>query len=155
MRQFDLYENPDSDSRAIYPFFVDVQTDLLDDLNSRVVIPISPVQDTKTFPKNLCPTVEIDDDKVLVSAPGSPLSRSHPRLIHTQSDTAVQSTPSPDRPDEQTDSPIAPDASILQRRKRRKKLVKKKELIRTAIGKRLQEDDSASSIDSFAPQVRE
>ena len=63
MRQFDLYENPDSDSRAIYPFFVDVQTDLLDDLNSRVVIPISPVQDTKTFPKNLCPTVEIADDK--------------------------------------------------------------------------------------------
>ena len=63
MKQFDLYENPDSDSHATYPFFVDVQTDLLDDLNSRVVIPISPVQDEKTFPKNLCPIVEIRNEK--------------------------------------------------------------------------------------------
>ncbi|WP_036256026.1 CcdB family protein, partial [Spongiibacter marinus] len=50
MKQFDLYENPDSDSHATYPFFVDVQTDLLDDLNSRVVISTSPVQDAKKFP---------------------------------------------------------------------------------------------------------
>ena len=59
MKQFDLYENTDSDSREKYPFFVDVQTDLLDELNSRVVIPITTVQDAKSFPKNLCPVVEI------------------------------------------------------------------------------------------------
>lgn len=38
-----------------------MQADLLDDLNSRVVIPIAAVQDAKTFPKNLCPIVEIGD----------------------------------------------------------------------------------------------
>ncbi len=59
MKQFDLYENVDPDSRETYPYFVDVQTDLLDDLNSRVVIPIAVVQDAKSFPENLCPVVEI------------------------------------------------------------------------------------------------
>lgn len=62
MKQFDLYENADSDSHATYPYFLDVQTDLLDGLNSRVVIPIAKVQDAKTFPKNLCPIVEIGDE---------------------------------------------------------------------------------------------
>ena len=59
MKQFDLYKNVDPDSRETYPYVVDVQTDLLDDLNSRVVIPIAVVQDAKPFPKNLCPLVEI------------------------------------------------------------------------------------------------
>ncbi|CAA0081419.1 Toxin CcdB [Zhongshania aliphaticivorans] len=59
MKQFDLYVNTDSDSHATYPFFVDVQSNLLDGLNSRVVIPIASAQDAKAFPKNLCPLVEI------------------------------------------------------------------------------------------------
>lgn len=63
MKQFDLYENVDPDSRATYPYFVDVQTDLLDDLNSRVVIPIAVVQDAKSFPNNICPIVEIRNKK--------------------------------------------------------------------------------------------
>ena len=67
MKQFDLYENVDPDSRETYPYFVDVQTDLLDDLNSRVVIPIAVVQDAKSFPKNLCPIVEIRNKNMLFS----------------------------------------------------------------------------------------
>ena len=61
MKQYDLYENTDPDSQSTYPYFVDVQTGLLDDLNSRVVIPIAPAQDAKSFPKNLCPIVEINN----------------------------------------------------------------------------------------------
>ena len=63
MKQFDLYKNADPDSRGIYPYFVDVQTDLLDELNSRVVIPIAVVHDAKSFPGNLCPVVEIKNKK--------------------------------------------------------------------------------------------
>ena len=51
MEQYDLYENTDPDSQASYPYFVDVQTGLLEDLNSRVVIPIAPSLDAKSFPK--------------------------------------------------------------------------------------------------------
>lgn len=61
MKQYDLYENTDPDSQASYPFFVDVQTGLLEDLNSRVVIPIAPALDANSFPKNLCPIVEINN----------------------------------------------------------------------------------------------
>ncbi|CAA0117780.1 Toxin CcdB [BD1-7 clade bacterium] len=61
MKQYDLYENTDPDSHASYPYFVDVQTGLLEDLNSRVVIPIAPALDAKAFPKNLCPIVEINN----------------------------------------------------------------------------------------------
>lgn len=61
MKQYDLYENTDLDSQASYPYFVDVQTGLLEDLNSRVVIPIAPALDAKSFPKNLCPIVEINN----------------------------------------------------------------------------------------------
>lgn len=63
MKQFDLYENTDPDSRRIYPFFVDVQTGLLEQLNSRVVIPMAPAQNAKSFPKNLCPIVQIGNKK--------------------------------------------------------------------------------------------
>lgn len=63
MKQFDLYKNTDPDSSATYPYFVDVQTGLLEELNSRVVIPITSAQDAKSFPKNLCPLIEIKNKK--------------------------------------------------------------------------------------------
>ncbi|WP_413466516.1 CcdB family protein [Methylophaga sp.] len=65
-KQFDLYENTDPESRGRYPYFVDVQTDLLKDLNSRVVIPTSAVHDTNDLPKNLCPIVEIRNKKYVL-----------------------------------------------------------------------------------------
>lgn len=61
MKQYDLYENTDLDSQVTYPYFVDVQTGLLNDLNSRVVIPIAPALDAKSFPKNLCPIIDINN----------------------------------------------------------------------------------------------
>lgn len=61
MKQYDLYENTDSASQVVYPYFVDVQTGLLNDLNSRVVIPIAPALDAKSFPKNLCPIIDINN----------------------------------------------------------------------------------------------
>ncbi len=63
MKQFDLYKNTDKDSKKTYPYFVDVQTDLLDNLNSRVVIPLVPSGNAKEYPANLCPAVTINNKK--------------------------------------------------------------------------------------------
>lgn len=40
MAQFDVYENPNPASRKSIPYLLDVQTDLLDSLVTRVVIPL-------------------------------------------------------------------------------------------------------------------
>ncbi len=63
MKQFDLYKNTDKGSKKTYPYFVDVQTNLLDNLNSRVVIPLVPSSDAKEYPANLCPLVTINNKK--------------------------------------------------------------------------------------------
>lgn len=58
--QFDVYENTDKDTKKLYPYFVDIQTNLLDTLNSRAVIPLTPTKNvSKEYPKNLCPTISI------------------------------------------------------------------------------------------------
>ena len=58
--QFGVYENTDKDTNKAYPYFMDVQTGLLDALNSRVVIPLTPVKNVnKEYPKNLCPIIQI------------------------------------------------------------------------------------------------
>ena len=60
MAQFDYYPNTDNDTNTIYPFIIDVQDALLDGLNSRVVIPLTPLSDIeKSYPKNLCPEITI------------------------------------------------------------------------------------------------
>ncbi len=60
MKQFDLYSNTDSQTKKAYPLFVDIQTGLLDMLNSRVVIPLTKAKPDKDLPNNICPKLEID-----------------------------------------------------------------------------------------------
>ncbi len=61
MAQFDYYANTDKATNETYPFVVDVQDDLLDGLNSRVVIPLTPLANfEKATPKNLCPEITIE-----------------------------------------------------------------------------------------------
>lgn len=43
MEQFALFENADKKSRTTYPYFLNVQSDLVSDLNSRLAIPLVPV----------------------------------------------------------------------------------------------------------------
>ena len=64
MAQFDYYVNTDKDTHTAYPFMVDVQDALLDGLNSRVVIPLTPLsQLEKPYPKNLCPEITVEGKK--------------------------------------------------------------------------------------------
>lgn len=67
MNQFDLYVNTDADTNSQYPFFVDIQNGLLDVLNSRVVIPLTPVtKQSKKYPDNLCPVIRINNKNYAV-----------------------------------------------------------------------------------------
>lgn len=69
MSQFTLYENENKNSKKAYPYFVDVQNDLLDELNSRLVIPLSPYESlNKTNVKKLCPIIEIKKERCVLLA---------------------------------------------------------------------------------------
>ncbi|WP_019528547.1 CcdB family protein [Dasania marina] len=60
MKQFDVYANTDKDTNKAYPYFVDIQSGLLDNLNSRVVIPLTPASKAdKSYPSNLCPIIKV------------------------------------------------------------------------------------------------
>lgn len=62
MGQFTLYKNEDSTSNKVYPYFIDVQHPLLNELNSRVVIPLSPHEAlNNTDAKRLCPVLRLDE----------------------------------------------------------------------------------------------
>jgi toxin CcdB len=59
--QFDVYENLDKDTNQTYPYFIDIQTNLLDSLNSRVVIPLTPANSkSEKYPQNLCPIIQFE-----------------------------------------------------------------------------------------------
>ncbi|MCB2261469.1 MAG: CcdB family protein [Candidatus Thiosymbion ectosymbiont of Robbea hypermnestra] len=61
MSQFTLYRNEDSSSNEVYPYLIDVQNSLLEDLNSRLVIPLSPYATlNNTNAKKLCPVIHLD-----------------------------------------------------------------------------------------------
>lgn len=67
MSQFTLYKNNDKNTSKTYPFFVDVQSELLDGLNSRMVIPLAPAAllDNRS-PTHLCPVIHLDDGDFVI-----------------------------------------------------------------------------------------
>lgn len=82
MSQFTLYENTDKTTKKAYPYFLDVQSNLISVLNSRVVIPVVSAKNLeKEAPKRLCPIFQIDGNEYallthqLTSAPVSILKR--------------------------------------------------------------------------------
>lgn len=63
MAQFDVYVNPNPDSRAFVPYVVDVQSGLIDLLPTRLVIPLSRVgAGQPKLPVNLCPVLKIEGE---------------------------------------------------------------------------------------------
>ncbi len=70
MAQFCVHINPTPDTRTTTPFLLDVQSDLLADLDTRVVAPLCPVSAMKGQPmKTLTPVFEIDDEQYLMLTP--------------------------------------------------------------------------------------
>lgn len=96
MSQFTLYENQNPDSKDSYPYFIDVQNQLLDSLSSRVVIPLAPfVSLGKSNISTLCPVTTISgEDFVLLthqltSVPLSALKTPLASLEHMRDDVVA------------------------------------------------------------------
>jgi len=67
MSQFILYKNPDNSTSTAYPYFVDVQSELLRTLNTRLVIPLTALDLlAKKAPSHLCPTIHIEQGDFVV-----------------------------------------------------------------------------------------
>ena len=61
MSQFTLYKNLNKTTATAYPYFVDVQSELLSTLNSRLVIPLTPLELLENkAPSLLCPMIQIE-----------------------------------------------------------------------------------------------
>lgn len=67
MAQFDVYENPNPASRKSIPYLLDVQTDLLDNLATRVVVPLVTTSAMPNPGRHLNPAFSIGKTVVIMS----------------------------------------------------------------------------------------
>jgi toxin CcdB len=70
MARFDVYANPGSHAKTT-PYLLDVQTDMLDGLDTRIVIPLRRLD---AFPKvklstRLTPVLTVNDEDLLLETP--------------------------------------------------------------------------------------
>ena len=62
-----VYENTNNATSKKYPYLLDIQSDLLDDLRTTVVIPLGTISGAgNTAMTKLCPIVEIKSQKFVV-----------------------------------------------------------------------------------------
>jgi len=65
--QFDVFRNPVVQQRSTIPFMLDIQSDLLDGLSTRLTLPLAlPALVPSAIPLNLCPSLEFDGQRVHV-----------------------------------------------------------------------------------------
>ncbi len=63
MAQFDFYVNPHPGSRRFVPYVLDVQSTLIDQLDTRLVMPLSRVGVQQArLPSSLCPLLEVEGE---------------------------------------------------------------------------------------------
>ncbi len=70
MPQFAVYRNKNLRGSAFYPLLVDVQCELLEDLQTRVVIPLARSHGFTEFPLGLLmPAIELEGEKYVLMTP--------------------------------------------------------------------------------------
>jgi toxin CcdB len=70
MAQFDVYPNPSKASKAHYPYLVDIQSSLLTDLATRIVIPLGKHSALGSQSmRGLTPEISFDDQQLLLMTP--------------------------------------------------------------------------------------
>lgn len=81
--QFDVFENPSPRMRDVYPYVIDVQSDLLSSLATRMVVPLAVTTlAEKDLPRRLCPVITVNDKSLmLVPFEAAPLDK---RLLRTE-----------------------------------------------------------------------
>lgn len=66
MARFDVYPNPDASERRHTPYFVDVQNDFIDNLETRVVLPLRREAAFGPRPARLNPLLNVGTDAVVL-----------------------------------------------------------------------------------------
>ncbi|MGB1110466.1 MAG: CcdB family protein [Gammaproteobacteria bacterium] len=70
MAQFDVYRNRNAATKKLYPYLVDIQNPFLNDLATRIVIPLG---DAKVFSgsvlKGLTPELRFEEEDLLLLTP--------------------------------------------------------------------------------------
>lgn len=70
MAQFDVYRNPSAASRKHYPFLVDIQSPYIEELATRIVIPLGKASLFNDLSmKRLTPIISFQDEKLIVLTP--------------------------------------------------------------------------------------
>jgi len=70
MAQFDVYRNPNPATRARVPYLLDVQSDLLDTLATRVVVPLCKPEVLRgKLAERLNPVFEVEGRKMVLLTP--------------------------------------------------------------------------------------
>jgi toxin CcdB len=70
MAQFTVFRNKNPQTRSAVPFLLDVQNDLLDDLETRVVVPLCPASAMKgKILRALTPVLEIEEERFVMLTP--------------------------------------------------------------------------------------
>lgn len=70
MAQFDVHRNRNPASKSRFPLLLDIQSDLLDPLATRVVIPLTPATSARTRKMDtLTPTLRVDGKDYLLMTP--------------------------------------------------------------------------------------
>ena len=67
MARFEVFENPNRGTRKLVPFLLDVQSDLLDPLSTRVVVPLIAASEFGKPASRLNPQFEIGGIAVVMS----------------------------------------------------------------------------------------
>jgi toxin CcdB len=70
MTQFSVYRNKNPSTKATFPYLLDVQADLLEDLQTRVVIPLTKTAALARWPlKILTPIIVVDGEEYVAMTP--------------------------------------------------------------------------------------
>ena len=70
MAQFDVYENPSKQTRKAYPYILDIQHSLIEDIATRIVVPLGDAKKFNTEElKGLTPKVEFEGKTLLILMP--------------------------------------------------------------------------------------
>ena len=66
MAQFDVYRNPSSKTNKAYPFLVDVQNSVIDQLATRLIVPLTKNKTSNSlYIKSLTPEIEFEGETYL------------------------------------------------------------------------------------------
>ena len=69
MARFDVYRNPREESARRVPYLLDVQSDFLDDLDTRVVVPLRATSEIERPVTRLNPSFDVDGTPVVMDTP--------------------------------------------------------------------------------------